>query len=173
MTIKVTEKEIFNGILSKGKNLPSSVLYFEREIDGIEEQVGKSNHKLISKFIDLDNRRRVDRASMDLLDKLKEKSAAKLPDTNKFKFNVHWDPEVGISRETHGDYIKKFGETFYERVKELIDTNQKQETVFERLKQNDANLLQEVLHHAYFCNDTVSHFHGREDILLKVMKNSY
>ncbi len=164
----MTEKEIFNGILSKGRNLPNSVLYFQREIENIENEVGQTEHNLLKKFIDLDNRRRVDRQAKPLLDKLKEKIVDKLPESNVFKFNVHWDRNVGISRDTHPEYIQKFGETFYEQVKLLIDNNQRQDTVFECLKQNDAGLLQEVLHHAYFCIDTVSHFHGREDILLKV-----
>ncbi len=166
----MTEKEIFNGILSKGKNLPNSVLYFEREIDNIEEHVGKTDHSVVKKFIDLDSKRRVDRHAKKLLDNLKEKTAQKLPESNVFKFNVHWDPSVGISRQTHSEYVHTFGETFYEQIKRLIDNNQNQEGVFERLKENDADLLQEVLHHTYFCIDTVSHFHGREDILQKVYK---
>lgn len=90
--------------------------------------------------------------------------------TKRIEFlKVKWDPTDGISIKTHKDYVVEFGEIFYEKVKELIDRNQAQESKFERLKYYDVELLQEVLHHAYFCNETVAHFHGRQDILNQVL----
>jgi hypothetical protein len=85
-----------------------------------------------------------------------------------FLFKVKWCKETGISRDSHSDYVKDFGETFYEQVKRLIDKNQREETTFEKINRKDSEILQEVLHHAYFCNETVENFHGRADILEKV-----
>ncbi len=166
----VTEKEVFNGILNKGRNLPSNVLYFEREIEGIYDQnVINKNVSLAKKFVDLDKNNRVDKEAKELLDELKNKKIPHvLPASNTFKFNVKWDTKVGISRQTHSDYITEFGEVFYEQTRQLIDRNQKQERYFEELGKLDTELLHEVLEHANFCNDTVEKFQGRRDYLAKI-----
>jgi hypothetical protein len=70
--------------------------------------------------------------------------------------------------KTHSDYIKEFAETFYEQVKRLIDRNQEKRLVASYLAREDARLLQEVLDHASFCNETVAKFQGRADLLEKV-----
>jgi hypothetical protein len=170
LIIQVTEKEIFNGILSKGRNLSSNVLYFEREIEGIYDQnVINKNINLAKKFVDLDKNNRVDKEAKELLDALKyEKVTKVMPESNRFKFNVKWDTKAGISRETHSEYIKEFGEVFYEQTRQLIDKNQNQERYIEQLGKLDTELLQEVLDHANFCNDTVEKFQGRQDYLRKV-----
>ena len=70
--------------------------------------------------------------------------------------------------ENNREYIETFAETFYEQVKLLIDKNQLVKTEFSDLNEKDLNLVREVLDHAYFCNETSSKFHGREDLLLEV-----
>ena len=51
----------------------------------------------------------------------------------------------------------------------LIDRNyEKKKAIIEGLNSEDDCLLQEILDHAYFCNETAEKFHGRNDFLMKV-----
>lgn len=101
-----------------------------------------------------------------MIDKLKnEKISSKLSDTNIFKFAVNFDKDVGISLNTHREYITKFGETFYEQVKRLIDKNQLTVEKEEEMNPLDKEVAAEVLDHARFCKEKVSQFHGRNDLL--------
>ena len=160
----MTEKEIFNGVL-RGKDLKNNVLFFEREIQDIESHVKTSQKSLISKFIELDKNSNVDLASKKLLDDLKyKKIPSKLPSSNIFKFKViyyllrsklklswtinkfkvKWDKNEGVSLETHQDYVKDFGETFYREVKTLIDRNQKKQNTFQSFDKEDDILIQAI-----------------------------
>jgi len=144
----VTEKEIFNGLL-KAKNRNNNVLYFEREIEGLEENV-RGNPVLCGKFIDLTNDKNVDQSAKHLLDRLKkEKIKSCMSSCNTHKFKVKWDKEVGISLETHREYVEEFGDIFYKKVKELIDRNcQVKNLHSEKLSEMDEVLIREVLDHA-------------------------
>jgi len=136
-----------------------------REIEDIEENMHK-NKALANKFIELDKNGEIDTKTKELLDTLKyKKIPEKLPESNIFRFNVKWSSSLGISLETHPDYIKNFAETFYEQTKLLIDRNQSKKTDFSQINKEDQILLQEVLDHATFCMDTAEKFHGREDLL--------
>jgi len=64
--------------------------------------------------------------------------------------------------------VESFAQTFYDQVKKCIDTNQLVSSDFESLSANDRVLVQEVLEHAYFCNETSGKFHGRQDLLIQV-----
>lgn len=164
---QVTEKEIFNGIL-RAKNVDRNVLYFEREIEDLDENIDK-NVNMAKRFTELDDNNCVDSEIRNLLDKLKnEKIPSKLAETNMFKFKVKWDDKNGISLDTHREYVEKFGETFYEQVKKLIDLNSEEQKKFDNLSHDEHELIQEVIDHASFCNETVSKFHGRADILEEV-----
>ncbi len=66
---------------------------------------------------------------------------------------------------THKEYIQQFGELFFEQAKRLIDRNQEEKTQADVLSENDKKLLQEILDHALFCNETFEKFQGRVDIL--------
>ena len=66
--MSVTEKEIYNGILN-AKNLANNVLFFEREIVDIEQNI-QSNRSLASKFIDLDDKFKVDEHAKSFLNNL-------------------------------------------------------------------------------------------------------
>jgi NACHT domain- and WD repeat-containing protein len=166
--VSVTEKEIFNGILN-GKNLADNVLFFEREIIDIEQNIAL-NPILAGRFIDLDKYNKVDTNTKQLLNDLKyTKIPAKLPQSNIFKLKVNWSQKEGISQETHSEYIKTFSELFFEQCKKLIDRNNlKHDDYFQKLNIKDQILFKEILYHAQFCNDTVLKFHGREDILNKI-----
>ena len=164
---KVTEKEIFNGII-KAKNPNNNVLYFEREIENIEEKIG-ANPDLARRFIDLDANNQVDKSAKYFLENLKkEKIRSKIADSNIFKFKVQWDAEHGISLQTHRDYIEDFGNTFFNQVKNLIDRNQTSDSKTEEMNEADGDLIREVLDHARFCKEKVSQFHGRNDLLNKM-----
>ena len=83
----MTEKEIFNGILN-AKNLAHNVLFFEREIVDIEQNI-QSNRSLASKFVDLDGKYNVDENAKRFLNNLKyNKISSKLPQSNIFKRKV-------------------------------------------------------------------------------------
>ncbi|RNA01612.1 NACHT and WD repeat domain-containing 2-like, partial [Brachionus plicatilis] len=167
--VSVTEKEIFNGIL-KAKNVEKNVLYFEREIEDLDENIEK-NVSIAKRFTELDKKNCADKEVRNLLDELKyKKIPSKLPESNMFKFKVKWDSKSGISLDTHREYIEKFAETFYEQVKKLIDVNYEQQKEFDDLSHEDHELIQEVIDHACFCNETVSKFHGRADILQEIQK---
>ena len=85
---------------------------------------------------------------------------------------MKFDEKHGISKITHSDYLNEFGNTFYEQLKRLIDLNQNQKSEIVNLSDEDLRVLQEVLDHANFCNETVEKFHGRQDLLDQV-KNLY
>ena len=152
------------------KNNQNNVLFFERNIIDIEEHLNtNANLSILKKFIELDNQNKIDAEIKCLLDNLKNKKIPNaLSKDNIFKFDVKWSKEAGISLETHADYLKEFGDLFFEQVKLLIDRNQEEKIVLDNLNKNDTELLQEVLDHAYFCNKTAEKFQGRIDILNKV-----
>ena len=84
---KVTEKEIYNGVLNN-KKVEKNVLFFQREIEGIEESLN-TNLKLAKKFIDIDDNNKIDESARTLLNDLKfKKIPSKLPSSNIFNFNV-------------------------------------------------------------------------------------
>jgi len=82
---------------------------------------------------------------------------------------VKWDEEHGVSLKTHEKYLIEFADTFYEQVKRLIDKSQQQKSEYAYLSEEDLKILQEVLDHANFCIETVEKFHGRDDLLQKVL----
>lgn len=145
--------------------MESNVLYFQRDIQDFEEHLS-TNLKLAKRFFHIENKK-IDKSTKDLIYELKHnKIPSKLPESNIFKFQVKWDKDYGVSLKSHPEYIKNFGETFYEQVKKLIDQNQQKEKNILNLYEKE--LLQEVLDHASFCNFTVDKFHGRADVLDKV-----
>ena len=81
---------------------------------------------------------------------------------------MKWDKEAGVSLNSHRSYIEEFADTFYEQVKNLIDKNQQYKKEYQIANPNEATLMQEVLEHAHFCNETAQKFHGRNDLLLEV-----
>jgi hypothetical protein len=165
--VSVTEKEIYNGLI-KAQNTKQNVLMFIREIVDIKDNI-KSNAKLAGRFIDLDEGGNVDTDAENLLNSLKTDKIAKyLPESNMHKFKVKWDPNGGVTRKTHPDYMEEFGETFFKAVKELIDQNARQPYYLDNFDTKDKQLLQEIVEHANFCNECVEKFHGRIDLLDRV-----
>jgi len=151
-----------------GKDNKDNTLFFVREIEDIEDNIRK-NKALASKFIELNKKGEIDTRTKELLDNLKyKKIPEKLPESNIFRYNVKWSSSLGISLETHPEYIRKFAETFFEQTKLLIDRNQNKKTDLTQINKDDQILLQEVLDHASFCMETAEKFHGREDLLQTV-----
>ena len=64
--------------------------------------------------------------------------------------------------------MKKFGDEFFERVKNLIDRDQKSKEIFQN-SDDENKLLEEVITHASFCNDAAIKFQFREEIIQKVL----
>ena len=81
---------------------------------------------------------------------------------------VKWDPEFGISKQTHAEYLLQFGTRFYDSVKELIDRNATIPHFLDNFHLTDRHLMQEVLDHAHFCLELIEKFHGRNDLIEKV-----
>lgn len=134
----------------------------------MEENIEK-NVSLAKRFIELDTNNCVDEEVKILLDELKyKKIPSKLSESNMFKFKVKWNNEKGISLDTHREYVEQFAKTFYDQVKILIDLNYEKKKKVDNLNHEEHELIQEVIDHAIFCNQTVSKFHGRADILEKV-----
>jgi hypothetical protein len=105
----VTEKEIFKGILN-GKNVANNVLFFERNIVDIEENLNM-NTSLVKKFVDLDKHNKVDNEIKTLLENLKhEKIPSALPKSNIFKF------DVSISYVRFTKYIKLCNKVCYRSI---------------------------------------------------------
>ena len=63
--------------------------------------------------------------------------------------------------------MKKFGDEFFERVKGLIDKDQKSKEIFQN-SVDENKLLEEIITHASFCYDTAKKFQFREKIVEKV-----
>ena len=141
-------------------------MYFQRDIEDSNVHL-THNLYLTKRFIEIDKNNEIDKSTKGLLDELKNKKIPSiLPESNIFKFKVKWDKDTVVSLQSHPEYIKNFGDTFYEQVKILIDRNQQKPKNNLSIQENE--LLQEVMDHANFCNLTVSKFHGRADILEKV-----
>lgn len=90
--VSVTEKEIYNGILT-AKNVSNNALFFIREIEDLENECEKITDKkdlgVLKKFIDMDKNNKIDQSAKNLLDILKyTKIPSKLPESNIFKFRV-------------------------------------------------------------------------------------
>jgi hypothetical protein len=171
LIFKVTEKEIFNGVLN-GPDVANNAIVFLREIENIEteEKIIKNDPRLASRFIELDENMNIDEDAKMHLHELKDFKIRKaLPESNIHKMKVHWDPNHGISRETHKDYLDEFGKLFFDSVKQLIDRNALKTHFLDNFQLKDKLLLQEVLDHANFCNEIVDKFHGRNDLIEQVI----
>lgn len=169
--VSVTEKEVYNGIL-QAKNVTDNVLVFFRDIDDLETQESiNKDKKLAARFVDLDKDGNIDVESKELLNDLKKRICEKLPDSNIHRFSgLKWNPEGGITRKNHSEYMKQFGDVFYDSVKRLIDINAKKPNFIESISPNIRYLVKEVLDHAKFSIECVEKFHGRVD-LLESIKN--
>ncbi len=82
---------------------------------------------------------------------------------------MKWDKETGISLNSHKEYMKNFGQTFYESMKTLIDKNARKPYFLDKFSDSDRSLFQEVLEHARFSLECVEKFHGRVDLLDQVI----
>ena len=67
------------------------------------------------------------------------------------------------------EYLEQFGLLFYNSVKELIDRNALTPHFLDDLESADRSLMQEVLDHANFCLELIEKFHGRNDLIQKVV----
>jgi DNA replication protein DnaC len=78
---------------------------------------------------------------------------------NTYKYEVEWEENgIKIDNLKHREEIEKFGQIFYERVKNLIDKNYKKRNNFLENFNKDLtkkNLIEEVLRHQKFCNKKV------------------
>ena len=84
----MTEKEIFNGVLNVN-NKNNNVLYFEREIEGLNQEAVNENPRVAGKFIDLTKDKTIDSDAKNLLERLKEvKIGPCISAANKFKYKV-------------------------------------------------------------------------------------
>jgi len=157
----VTEKEIINGILS-AKDANERTLCFLREIVDIQNHL--SDEKA-SKYIDISSKSIIDEDAEKLLNRLKTiRIPAVLKSENIFKYKVNWSSH-GINRQDHSEYIEKFNQDFYKAIKEQIDR-----CVQLRFTIGSNSLQHEVLEHAIQCKTYVTKFHGRTDVLSKVIK---
>jgi len=104
---KVTEKEIFNGIL-RAKKLTNNVLCFIREIDDIEENIS-SNIKLAKRFIEIDDNGNIDESPKSFLNALKyDKIPSKLGKENIFRFNVRKQKKFILFKHSKRKFSKRF-----------------------------------------------------------------
>ena len=67
------------------------------------------------------------------------------------------------------EYLEQFGLLFYNSLKELIDRNALKPHFLDDLESADRSLMQEVLDHANFCLELIEKFHGRNDLIQKVV----
>ncbi|XP_067942094.1 NACHT and WD repeat domain-containing protein 2-like [Watersipora subatra] len=104
--------------------------------------------------------------SDELLSKLKEKVKEALPPDNIREYEVSWS-DAGINTEAHKEYLKNFGEDFYEQVRRLIDSAVKnQDESLKEVFEND--VTREVLSHSRQALDKLSKVVPRSDILDQV-----
>ena len=64
--------------------------------------------------------------------------------------------------------MKEFGEKFYTNVMRLVDKNHAEKSLLDGLSEEDAELVKEVLEHAYFAQECSEKFHGRNDLMDEV-----
>ncbi|CAF3962519.1 unnamed protein product [Rotaria sordida] len=163
--ISVTEKEILHGILS-ASDANQQTLCFLREIENIHDHITDSK---ASKFIDLqysnDGQPKVDSEAENLLNNLKHKRIPSvLQSSNIYSYKVHWTP-MGINRKDHIEYITRFNDDFYNAIKQQID-----QCIQSRILIDSDSLQHEILEHAIQCKTYVAKFHGRIDVLNRVLK---
>jgi hypothetical protein len=107
----------------------------------------------------------IDQEAEMLLDRLKERTRDRfvLKSQNIFEYKVHWSSN-GITRQHHSEYIDQFNNNFYTAMTEQID-----QCVKSRYIKGSDSLEHEVLEHAIQCKTYVAKFHGRSDVLSKVL----
>jgi hypothetical protein len=67
------------------------VLYFQRDIEDLEENLEHTDLKILNKFVEINKHREIDQSAKALLDDLKyKKIPAKLPESNIFNFKVYF-----------------------------------------------------------------------------------
>ena len=81
---------------------------------------------------------------------------------------MNWDDQFGISKTKHCEYLKEFGQAFYNFAKILIDKASNSRNYFENLNNDDKDLLTEVIDHSNLCKSSSEKFFGRIDLLEKV-----
>ncbi len=122
MNQKVTQKEIYEGLLNE-KEPNTSAICFIRDITNLETNLSDAN---VARFIDVktdsDGKVIVDKEAKSLLDELKNKKVpSKLnAKTNIFQFQVEWRNN-GIDSECIQSYLDSFGDVFFVQIKRLVD----------------------------------------------------
>lgn len=140
----------------------------------------------MTKFFDLDSNGNIDKDAERLLNELKySKIRKKVPASNIIEFVVSInsltiehdlralivkvDIQHGFSYETHKEYIENFGNSFYQSVKSLIDKNARKKYFTDSFNENEKALISEIIRHAKFSIDCVKKFHGRVNMINKVL----
>ena len=99
-----------------------------------------------------------------LLNRLKSQRIPNvLQSKNIHSYHVQWTSD-GINRRDHSNYIAQFNEDFCNAIKEQIDN-----CVQSRVTKVSDPLKHEILEHAIQCKTYVNKFHGRTDVLKKVI----
>ena len=160
----MTEKEIVKGILAAPKANQRALCFF-REIDDIYDHLADSR---ASKFIDMKSSDTgelvIDSEAETLLNRLKQTRIPNaLQSQNIFSYRVHWKSD-GINRRDHAEYISQFNQDFHHAIQQQID----------HCVQSNAMIVSdplqnEIMEHAIQCKTYLAKFHGRTDVIDKVM----
>ena len=164
----VTEQEIQNGILSQSRDVVTErrTLVFIRTIQGYEDKLVR-NIKLAKRFFEIDSNNQIDVEATALLESLKSKLRAK--DGLAESYSVDWhESDGGVTQKTHPEYFESFGQSFYDRIVDSIKacSDKKIKTTYR--SQEETDLMQELLDHAYLCQKYSNKFQGRKELIKRV-----
>lgn len=168
-----SEEEIHQGIL-RAECPNKHAFWFQRIIIDMEDSVrchnaplyvdiAESSHKLHGQ----EETKEWDKGAKELLTSLKEEKMFKVLDkSNIYSYNIKWG-ENGVdshSSEEHHQYIDRFCQDFFEKMKSCIEISIKNE----KLSTPNDKLFEEVAQHSLQCQQLCSSLHGKSESLEKI-----
>ncbi|XP_038079386.1 NACHT domain- and WD repeat-containing protein 1-like isoform X1 [Patiria miniata] len=160
----VTEIEVREGL--KGVVDPSaSCLFFLRDLEGLGV---KMEDEATRRYLDIDEDGSVDSNAQTSLKNLKTNYLPSiLGEEAIHRFSLPWTPSgIDPSHPVHAQYLDDICNRFRDGIRGMIDRSLEQ-----RSKVTDqavADVYEELLHHAEFCDRKCSVFHGRQELMTNI-----
>ena len=157
--VSVTEMEVRQGLLNRPDGHRS--LYFQRDIEGFPtaSDTDAEERRLMGRFIELSDssKLKIDEQVQEKIETLR--CAVIRKGVTQESYVQKW-AEVGITEESHGEYIKKFGETFYQRMVSGVGSALAKQTTVDPIAVEAAT-------HLTFASNRGQLFFGREHLVQK------
>ena len=159
ISIVVTEEEVEQGIF-RSDSPNEKVLCYQRSLEGlVKEEIDPD----VSKYIDLNGEKKVNKEAEKLRNELLNKKLPRVVSHENMKnYEVEWKGKaLEKAKKEYDDYLYKFCEDFVKDMVHLVDLNVQQ--LKTQRKGEVDGLYEEVLHHSQFAKAKCELFCGREN----------